>query len=313
MKICDFCKNEINDDAKFCPVCGAQQKTEPVNNDPFGATPVETMPFGSAEPQPQAVPVQNTQPVNTYFVPPASSDAEMFNGGMPVQNVGAPKKKGKGGKVVLIIIGIIALIVIGLIVLGALAGGDSDVSDPSAGTSQNAGGKTVFKHGTVDESGYTNESLGIRINNPDGWDIPTSDEMSEFLEIYPNEEGKFIDVDGVAYEFLTINMDTGANIIVSSMDGNIADALLSEDDYINGLASDYNGVNERASAPFEKTIGSRTYKCIDADSWVDGDKVAQRIIVAKEGKQYFCVILTIFPDYDDVTLDELTDNYLTNN
>lgn len=337
MRICDVCKNEINDDAKFCPICGAEQKSEPIAEqpqptaeqpqpiaeqpqptaeqpqptaEPFGAAQPETMPFGAA-------PVnQNQPPVNngTYFTPNAgvNPNTEMFNGGAPVQNV-AQKKKGKGGKIALIIIGIIVLLVVALFVIGAMSGDDSDVSDPSAGTSQSAGGKTAFEHGTVDESGYTNESLGIRINCPEGWEVLMGDDMSEFFDIYPNADGQYKDVDGSVYEFAAMNPDSGANIIVSSIEGNIADALTSEDEFINDLADDYNGVNEKASAPFEKTIGSRTYKCIDIDSLSGGEKVQQRMIVAKERKQYFCVVITVFPDYETATLDELTDNYLTNN
>lgn len=323
MKICDFCKNEIDENAKFCPVCGAEQKSEPIAEqpqptadtaaaEPFGTAQPEAMPFGAA-------PVnQNQPPVNsgTYFTPGANvnvnPNTEMFNGGAPVQNV-AQRKKGKGGKIALIIIGIIVLLVVALIVFGALSGDDSDVNDPSAGTSQSAGGKTAFEHGTVDESGYTNESLGIRINCPEEWEVLMGDDMSEFFDIYPNADGQYKDVDGSVYEFAAMNPDSGANIIVSSIEGNIADALTSEDEFINDLADDYNGVNEKASAPFEKTIGSRTYKCIDIDSLSGGEQVQQRMIVAKERKQYFCVVITVFPDYETATLDELTDNYLTNN
>ena len=328
MKICDFCKKEIDENAKFCPVCGAKQKSEPIAEQPQAAEAAETEPLGTSSfgnSQPEAMPFgaapvnQNQPPVNsgTYFTPGANANVnpntEMFNGGAPVQNV-AQRKKGKGGKIALIIIGIIVLLVVALIVFGALSGDDSDVSsDPSAGTSQSAGGKATIEKGTVDETGYTNASLGLRINCPEDWEVLAGDDMSEFFEIYPNADGEYKDTDGSVYEFAVMNPDSGANIIVSSFGGNLADALTSEDDFINDLAGGYTGVNEKASAPFEKTIGSRTYKCIDINSFSDGDKVTQRMIVAKERKQYFCAIITVFPDYETATLDELTDNYFTNN
>lgn len=331
MKICDFCKNEINDDAMFCPVCGAKQESEqPAEQpslqtdaapaEPFGTAQPETVPFGAApanQIQPESAPFnQPQQPANgTYFTPGANMNAnpntEMFNGGAPVQNV-AKSKKGKGGKIALIIIGIIVLLVVALIVFGALSGDDSDVNtDPSAGTSQSAGSNSTIDRGIIDETGYTNASLGLKINNPEGWEVLAGDDMSEFFGFYPNENGEYKDDDGNFYEFVTLNLDTGSNIIVSSVEGNFADALLSEDDFINELAGEYDGANEKTSAPFEKTIGATTYKCIDIDSLSDGETVRQRIIVAKEHKQYLYMVITIFPDYDDVTLDSITENYFS--
>lgn len=349
MKICDFCKSEINDDVKFCPVCGAKQGSKPIAEqptqpadtapaEPFVNVTSETMPFGAsqAEPmpnQPEAVPFstpqpeevppatapfnQTQQPVNngTYFTPNANGgNTEMFNGGAPVQNV-AQSKKGKGGKIALVIIGIIVVLVVALIVFGAMSGDDSDVnsSDPSSGTSQSAGSNSTIDKGIADETGYTNASLGLRINSPENWNILAGDDMSEFFEIYPNDNGEYKDSDGTVYEFATLNIDTGSNIIVSSIEGNIADALTSDEEFINDLADDYDDVNEKVSAPFEKTIGSTTYKCIDIDSLSDGEQVKQRMLVVKERKQYFCIVITVFPDYDNVSLDELTDNYLVNN
>lgn len=226
MKICDFCKNEINDDVKFCPVCGAKQEneqsaeqpsqqTDTVPSEPFGNVQPEAMPFGAA-------PVnQNQPPVNsgTYFTPGAnangSGNMEIFNGGAPVQNV-AKSKKGRGGKIAVIVIGIIVVLVVALIVIGAMSGDDSDVNtDPSAGTSQSAGSNSTIDRGIIDETGYTNASLGLKINNPEGWEVLAGDDMSEFFGFYPNENGEYKDDDGNFYEFVTLNLDTGSNIIVS--------------------------------------------------------------------------------------------------
>lgn len=325
MKICDFCKNEINEDAKFCPVCGAEQKSEPIAEqpqpavdtataEPFGAAQPEAMPFGAA-------PVnQNQPPVNsgTYFTPGANANdnpnTEMFNGGAPVQNVAQPKKS-KGGKIALIIIGVIVLLAVALIVFGALSDDDSDVnsSDPSAGTSQSAGGKSVIEKGTVDETGYTNESLELRINCPEGWEVLSGDDMAEFLEITPDANGEYEDTDGSIYEFIALDFVSGSNIIVSSGDGNVVDGILSIDDVMDTLIEGYKEDGYEVSEPFKKTIGSTTYSCIDMNSETLRTAVNQRMYIAKEGKQYLYVIVTVFPDSTDETLDSIAENYFTNN
>lgn len=329
MKICDFCKNEIDENAKFCPVCGAEQKSEPIVNQPQAAETAETEPLG-AEPfgnsQPEAMPFgtapvnQNQQSVNngTYFTPGANANdnpnMEMFNGGVPVQNV-AQSKKGKGGKIVLIIIGIIALLVVALIVFGALSGDDSDVnsSDPSAGTSQSAGGKAAIEKGTVDETGYTNESLGLRINCPEGWEVLSGDDMTEFLEITPDANGEYEDTDGSLYEFIALDFVSQSNIIVSSGDGNIVDGILSIDDVMDTLIESYKEEGYEVSEPFKKTIGSTTYSCIDLNSRTLRTAANQRMYIAKEGKKYLYIIVTVFPDSTDATLDFIAENYFTNN
>lgn len=328
MKICDFCKNEIDENAKFCPVCGAEQKSEPIANQPQAAETAETEPLGTSSfgnSQPEAMPFgaapvnQNQPPVNsgTYFTPGANvnvnPNTEMFNGGAPVQNV-AQRKKGKGGKIALIIIGIIVLLVVALIVFGALSGDDSDVSsDPSAGTSQSAGGKATIEKGTVDETGYTNASLGLRINCPEDWEVLAGDDMSEFLEITPDANGEYEDTDGSIYEFIALDFVSGSNIIVSSGDGNVVDGILSIDDVMDTLIESYKENGYEVSEPFKKTIGSTTYSCIDMNSETLRTAANQRMYIAKEGKKYLYVVVTVFPDSTDATLDSIAENYFTNN
>ena len=39
----------------------------------------------------------------------------------------------------------------------------------------------------------------------------------------------------------------------------------------------------------------------------------QRMYIAKEGKKYLYVVVTVFPDSTDATLDSIAENYFTNN
>lgn len=286
MKKCKSCNAEMADNARFCPSCGAE-------NDVY----------------------ENVQQANqnVYYTPPQGADA--FNGGETVQNVGASKKK-SGGKTALIILAVIVVIAVAVIVWGALSEDSAaDTGSSSAGASDILDGSSIVEKGIVDESGYTNESLGLRINCPEDWVILAGDDMAEFLEVAPDENGRFEDSDGVVYELALMNVRSGSNIIVSSLEGNFADKLLSEDDFISDLADSCKEDAENVSEPFKMTIGGKTYSCIDVDSVNIQTPTKQRFIVLKEGKQYVYIIITVFPESEDenVNSDTLIENYFANN
>lgn len=327
MRICDFCKNEIDENAKFCPVCGAEQKSEPIANQPQAAETAETEPFVNS--QSEAMPFgaapanQNQPPVNsgTYFTPGANvnvnPNTEMFNGGAPVQNV-AQSKKGKGGKIALIIIGIIVVLVVALIVIGALSGDDSDVSsDPSAGTSQSQsdGGKTIVGQGVFDETGYTNSALGLRIDCPDGWVVLKNDEIAEYYQSNLGENGKVVDEYGWIYEFTAMNIRSDSDITVQSIEGDFADKLISHDDWLEIYMENYEEDGDVMSEPYEMTIGSTTYKCFDCDSSYIQTPIKERVLTYKEGKEFVVISIWIYPEAEDegVTLDSLVEEYFKNN
>lgn len=328
MKICDFCKNEIDENAKFCPVCGAEQKSEPIANQPQAAETAETEPLGTSSfgnSQPEAMPFgaapvnQNQPPVNsgTYFTPGANANVnpntEMFNGGAPVQNV-AQRKKGKGGKIALIIIGIIVLLVVALIVFGALSGDDSDVSsDPSAGTSQSAGEKTIVGQGVFDETGYTNSALGLRIDCPDGWDVLDSDDIVDFFKADVDGNGKVVDEYGWIYEFTALNAKTLSDIDVQSVEGGLADKLLSHDDWLEAYMENNKEDGDVMSEPYDMTIGSITYKCYDCDISDEQYPVKERVLTYKEGKDIVLITIWLYPEDEEegVTLDSIMENYFS--
>jgi len=254
------------------------------------------------------------QPINqnVYYTPP--QDSAVFNGGEAVQNVGAPKKK-SGGKIALIILAVIVVAVAAVIAIGLLSDNGESTDNPSAGASDILGGSSIVEKGTVDEAGYTNEALGLRINCPQDWVVLAGDDMAEFLEVTPDNNGRFEDGDGLIYEFAAMNARSGSNIIVSSVEGNFADKLLSEEDFINDLADSYRSEGDTVGDPFEMTIGGKTYQCIDADGVTIQTPVKQKFLVLKEGKQYVYIIITVFPETEDegVNADTLIENYFTNN
>lgn len=328
MRICDFCKNEIDENAKFCPVCGAEQKSEPIANQPQAAETAETESFGNS--QSEAMPFgaapanQNQPPVNggTYFTPGANVNAnpnmEMFNGGVPVQNVAQPKK-GKGGKIAVIILVIIIAVIGGILSFGIVSSilDDEKTTDPSAGTSQSQsdGGKTIVGQGVFDETGYTNSALGLRINCPEDWVVLNNDEIAEYYQSNLGENGKVVDEYGWIYEFTAMNIRSDSDITVQSIEGDFADKLLSHDDWLELYMDNYKEDGDVMSEPFEMTIGATTYKCFDCDSSYIQTSIKERVLTYKEGKEFVVISIWIYPETEDegVTLDSIVENYFTNN
>lgn len=304
MKNCKNCNTVLNDDAKFCPTCGAEQEIiEPQAAQPF-ADAQPQQPFAGAQAQPE-----NSAPVNTYFTPGTNAQPASFNGGAVVENVGAPKKK-KGVKIVLAVVAIFVICFVAGMVKGFLTADNDKASNPSAGTSQSENGGSIFDKGTSDETGYTNSSLGLKINCPENWNVLTGDNMSEFLELAPDENGKFVDYDGTVFEFSAMNVRSGSNIIVYSIEGNFADALLSEDDFIEEFVDEYKQDGDMVGDPFKILIGGTSYSCFDIESVSVQGIINQRMMVAKEGKEYVYILLSVSPD-DDETIDALIQNYFT--
>lgn len=333
MKICDFCKNEIDENAKFCPVCGAEQKSEPIAEQPQAAEAAETEPLGTSSfgnSQPEAMPFgaapvnQNQPPVNsgTYFTPGANvnvnPNTEMFNGGAPVQNV-AQRKKGKGGKIAVIILVIIIAVIGGILSFSIVSSilDDEKTTDPSAGTSQSqsAGEKTIVGQGVFDETGYTNSALGLRIDCPDGWVVLKNDEIAEYFQTDIDESGKVVDEYGWVYEFAALNTRSDSDIDVQSIKGNLSDKLISHDDWLEIYMENYEEDGDVMSEPYEMTIGSTTYKCFDCDSSYIQTPIKERVLTYKEGKEFVVISIWIYPEAEDegVTLDSLVEEYFKNN
>ncbi len=289
MKNCINCKAEINDDERFCHVCGAEQT---VNQPEAQNKTADAAPFAGAGVN------QPPQQPNVYFTPGTNAQPMTFNGGAAVENVGASKKKGAKfiiGIIVTIVLCVIGGIV-GFIVVGSLA--DSSAS-------------SGFVQGVVDERSYTNSSVDLKINCPEGWEVLGGDYLSDFLELNPDAEGNYVDYDGTVYEFAAMNLESGSNVLVSNFEGNIVDAIMDEDDAVEAAIESYKESGDTVGEPYEITIGGETYNCFDAEGESMGDAFNQRILVLKEGKQYFYVVITVFPEYDDVTAQELIDTYFT--
>lgn len=276
MKNCKKCNAELNDDAKFCTVCGADQDDVVAAETPVNET------VGAAPANPA-----NT---NTYFTPGTGAQSVAFNGGAVAENVAPPKKK-NGIKAVIAVLAIIVVAIIAFVAKGALSGGSS------------------IEPGVVEGNTYTNSSVDVKINCPDGWNIKTGTDLAELTGSTVDENGRVLAMDGGYYECMMLS-DIGDNIITMTVDGNLVDAAMSEDDFIESLANDF-ASNGTVGQPYKTTIGSNTYSCINASSVSQGVAVNQTILVVKEGKQYFAILITNLPDYSKESASDLIDAYFT--
>lgn len=272
MKNCKNCNAELNDNAKFCASCGAEQGDVVTTESPVN----ETVSEAPAEPV----------NANVYYTPGTEPQpAAFYNGAAPTMpvNAGTPKKK-TGLKVVIAVIAILVVAGIAFAVKGVLSGGSS------------------IEPGVVEGNIYTNSSVDVKINCPDGWKIMTGAELAKSMGGTVDENGR-VSADGGYYECMLIS-DLGENIIAMTVDGNLVAAAMSEDDFIKSLMADYS-LNGKVSDPYKLTIGNNEYNCFDCASTSDGVSVSQTMCTIKEGRQYFFVIITTLSDYSEKTPAEL--------
>lgn len=275
MKNCKNCNAELNNDARFCTVCGTEQDdvitAQAPEQEALGASPAE--------------PVNS----NTYFTPQTGAQPAAFNGSAVVENVGAPKKK-KGVKAVIAVIAIVAVAILAFVVKGALSGGSS------------------IEPGVVDGNTYTNSSVDVKVNCPDGWKIMNSTDLAEFTGSSVDENGRVSAPDGGYYECVLLS-DAGESIMVMTVDGNLVDAAMSEEDFMKQTAAQFS-LNGKVGQSYQLTIGGKVYNCIDCSSVSGGVSLNQTMCVVKEGRQYFFILFTL-SEYSNETVSKLIDAYFT--
>lgn len=263
-----------------------------------------------------------------YYQPPAESNENNDNNAhqyyqqnadisgvyqQPVIQQETPKKKGKAGKFIGIIAAILVVIFAVLFVIGLNSDdADSDGTSSTAIDSQaeeqedddkDAGKKITY--GVFTDDTYTNEfaELGVKLPDSD-WKFLSSDELCDLLSAnnpQTDESGEIYiesSAETAYYDLMMLNNTTGTNIqVVLSKTNAVAGVLTSEDLYIsNATSSITNSSTTTISDTYSLNIAQQEYKAVDVEYTAYGTK--QTIAVRKTGKNFVCIIVTVYENSD---------------
>ena len=204
-KYCSKCNCEVEDDARFCPMCGS---SEIKSVDPEATTVLgENTGY-----QPQTLYNQsnyNAQQPPQSQMPVYSQQAPQFQQGVPFQPPVAPKKKGlKGWQIALIVVGVFAMAGIGFIAEKVFQqqgygesskpqtsyfSGDNDHSFVDDNDDNSTASKVEYTKGTLSDAGiYTNEWANIKLTIPEGYTEGNSVNYNSFSDGGTTECGLYL-------------------------------------------------------------------------------------------------------------------------
>lgn len=275
----------------------------------------------------------NSEQNGAFYQPPAENntqqyyqpvnDANMYQA--PMMQPEPPKKKGKAGKIIGIIVGVILVAIIAFVAFGMfLDASDSendDTSSPSvsADASQSEEDKTEssskkkITYGKIADNAYTNEFAQFGIKLPDeNWSFMEKEDLKELLAesgVQSGEDGELYvetDAEKAYYDMMMINNITGTNIQVILSETNIAAGIItSEDMYISNATASAQS-SAVTSDSYKLTIAGEEYTAVDLDYTAYGTK--QTIAVKKVGRNFVCIILTLYAT-DSMTSKDYTDMF----
>lgn len=167
-------------------------------------------------------------------------------------------------------------------------------ADAESGTSET---ETTYEPGTWDGVTYTNTSLGMYFNLPDGWQIGTQEQIdaveSAGQQVTGNTENTG---DTSNYEFYIFNPNTGSTIAMMTEDlsmfgdvtaqeyaNTLAEQLMSYTD--QGITYSFNGITDSVigTSPFVSFAGMAEYQ---------GSYIYQYYAITENGGRMITVIAT---------------------
>lgn len=304
MKICKNCGAQVNDDSRFCTKCGADTMA---GGDDSALTEASAAPLTDERP-----PAVSADQSGVYYQPPTENGgkseaepttpysygatSEYHYEGEPVPQKPA-KKRLPVWSIILIVIAAIGIVIrIGLFVLDFV---DVDTVIPSA-----------ISDGEVSEGVYINNDLGIKADFSDPSKMALMND--EELKFYGFTDGD------VEYEFVAYDKSTGETLSAYIVEGSVSEAMMSMDEFVSQTV-EYafdDDENCEISEIFEKEIAGKTFTCAKVSQTVQEEGyepyyMEQTLCIIREGKSFFELLFTIYPEETGSEVDDMTATYFS--
>lgn len=266
------------------------------------------------QPNPQPNMQGGYYPPNTQGnVPPQPNMQGFYQ--QPVMPPQPPKKKGKAGKVIGIIIAVVVVIFAALFIYGltldeteylteTVPSSQGDSTDAQTQEDTQAEPSKEIVAGTYENGVYSNEFAGFSFAVPDDeWTFSSNDQIYEMLEgsnPQKADDGRiYIETESekAYYDAMILNGVTGTNIqvMLSETEGMVG-VVTSEELYLSNVTAGLADSTTNVSDAYELTVAGETYKAVDVD-YTDYGTV-QTIATRKIGSDFVCIIITVYTGLD---------------
>lgn len=280
MKNCTRCGQQLNDDAKFCPVCGTR-----VTND-------------YQQQRNDYQPQQNYYNANSADFQPTQPIYYNQNQPYGVQN---PSEKNKKKKVY-IAVGSVAAVIILILIITIIS-----VSLSSSGTDDTVSDDTAsFDDGVhvgeiIDGNTYYNDYWNLSIDLPDSdWEFFSDskiydDKSLSNAQIDPENGKTYIEDSSQKcyYDMFLYNNENGSNIQVMILDSTYNTSLFTAEEMIDMLLEETPGLSaQQVGDTYDIDISGETYSAANVNIDYSGVDVAQLYALREIDGEYLMICIT---------------------
>ena len=202
--------------------------------------------------------------------------------------------------------------------LAACAAVNSSEGETSSGSTKENQSETketaIYEAGVWSDNVYTNSSLGITFNLPEGWSYGTSEELaalqSQGSEIAGTSEEEMDAVnDRMIYDFYIYSADGSENVIMMAEDLSKYGDITAKQ-YIDIVSAQLTGLDSEAvsyeiSDTKEIKLGNSTFVTMAADAVYSGVNVHQYYAVTEMSGQLITMIITAPAENCDTFIDSI--------
>ncbi len=271
---CNNCGFQLPDGTKFCNNCGKPT-----------SVPQEPALNNQLPPELQSVRQQPVMQQTPIYAPSQQGGYAQPNAGYPLPPMDyspivtpPPKKKSKAPFIVLgVVVALVLVVIIGIITSGS---------------------SFTPEHGTIDGNFYTNESIEIKFEKPDGWIFATDEELAEMHDNEFEAEdyadlSALLDTNQYAVDMF-VQSPLGNNIIVGIEDISAAPGV-SYDEYVEAFMSETDMEVEYEDLT-TKEIAGKEFRVANATAKTMGVNVPQRYYFRKYDNYMVIIALTALSD-----------------